>query len=52
MNKNNKTVFITGASKGLGKVIFNTFVEKGFKVFATARNIPIEESQKMYIGNL
>src|ERR1700744_2346824 len=33
-----KVVFITGASRGLGKIWAETFLERGDKVIATARN--------------
>ncbi|MEN2399307.1 SDR family oxidoreductase [Flavobacterium sp. MC2016-06] len=34
----NKTIFITGASSGLGKITAKLFAEKGWKVIATMRN--------------
>jgi NAD(P)-dependent dehydrogenase (short-subunit alcohol dehydrogenase family) len=36
----NRVVFLTGASKGLGENIRGHLLASGFKVFATARNIP------------
>lgn len=44
-----KTVFITGASKGLGKVLCERFSTSGYNVFATAREIPdnFEESKNV-----
>ena len=37
----NKTIFITGASSGLGKVTAKLFAEKGWTVIATIRNIEL-----------
>lgn len=36
--KKNKTVLVTGASKGIGKEIAKTFCENGYNVFICARN--------------
>jgi NADP-dependent 3-hydroxy acid dehydrogenase YdfG len=33
-----KTIFITGASKGFGKIWAEAFLQRGDKVVATARN--------------
>jgi acetoacetyl-CoA reductase len=35
MNNNNKTVFITGGSRGIGRAIVNKFSENGFNVLFT-----------------
>lgn len=35
----NKTVVITGTSSGFGKIAVKDFADKGYKVFATMRNI-------------
>jgi len=37
-----KTLFITGASRGLGLAITEYFSVKGFQIFATARNLSTE----------
>jgi NAD(P)-dependent dehydrogenase (short-subunit alcohol dehydrogenase family) len=37
-NQDNKTIFITGASSGLGKATAKLFASKGWKVIATMRN--------------
>jgi NADP-dependent 3-hydroxy acid dehydrogenase YdfG len=34
-----KTIFITGTSKGFGRIWTETFLEQGYKVAATARNL-------------
>jgi NAD(P)-dependent dehydrogenase (short-subunit alcohol dehydrogenase family) len=34
-----KTIIVTGASKGIGAAIVQTFLERGYKVVATARGI-------------
>ncbi len=38
----NKTILITGASKGIGRAIAKIFIEKGWNVIATMRNPKIE----------
>ncbi|MFC3158022.1 SDR family NAD(P)-dependent oxidoreductase [Chryseobacterium arachidis] len=42
-SKCKKTIFITGASTGLGKATAKLFQQKGWKVIATMRNPSIEE---------
>ena len=50
MNKENKTVIITGASGNLGNAVTKTFLNKGYKVIATAINekekkdLPVHEN--------
>jgi short-subunit dehydrogenase len=39
----NKTILITGASKGIGFSLANKFLENGFKVIGTSRSGKIEE---------
>lgn len=46
-----KTIFITGASSGLGKVTAKLFQEKGWKVIATMRN-PEKESELNAMENV
>jgi short-subunit dehydrogenase len=41
-----KTIFITGINKGLGKELFNQFVEKGYFVFGLLRNEAIYNELK------
>jgi NAD(P)-dependent dehydrogenase (short-subunit alcohol dehydrogenase family) len=38
MNTNQKTIFITGTSSGLGRATTKLFSSKGWKVIATMRN--------------
>ena len=37
-NENQKTIFITGSSTGLGRATAKLFVDKGWKIIATMRN--------------
>lgn len=46
-----KTIFITGASSGLGKASAKLFASKGWKVFATMRN-PGKEMELTSIHNI
>jgi NAD(P)-dependent dehydrogenase (short-subunit alcohol dehydrogenase family) len=46
-----KTIFITGASSGLGKAIGKLFQEKGWNVIATMRN-PEKESELRALENV
>ncbi|RED22617.1 NADP-dependent 3-hydroxy acid dehydrogenase YdfG [Flavobacterium cutihirudinis] len=46
-----KTVLITGASKGFGKAWTEAFLEKGYKVAATARNIDTLADLKAQYGD-
>ena len=39
MEKQNKTILITGASSGLGKLTAELFAKKGWTVIATMRNL-------------
>jgi NAD(P)-dependent dehydrogenase (short-subunit alcohol dehydrogenase family) len=39
MDMKSKVILITGASRGLGKIWAETFLKRGDKVIATARNI-------------
>lgn len=47
----NKTVFITGASSGIGKAAAQYFAEQGWKVAATMRN-PEKEKELNQIANI
>ncbi|TYR30823.1 SDR family oxidoreductase [Sphingobacterium phlebotomi] len=47
----NKTIFITGASSGLGKVTAKLFSEKGWTVIATMRN-PESETELSLLPNV
>ncbi|WP_417361331.1 SDR family oxidoreductase [Galbibacter sp.] len=47
----NKTIFITGASSGLGKVTAKLFSEKGWTVIATMRN-PERETELSQLPNV
>ena len=47
----NKTIFITGASTGLGKAAAKLFASKGWKVIATMRN-PEKETELTGIENI
>jgi NAD(P)-dependent dehydrogenase (short-subunit alcohol dehydrogenase family) len=46
-----KTIFITGASSGLGRAAAKLFQEKGWKVIATMRN-PEKETELNYLENV
>ena len=46
-----KTIFITGASSGLGKATARLFQEKGWKVIATMRR-PEEEKKLNLLPNV
>lgn len=46
-----KTIFITGASTGLGKATAKLFASRGWKVIATMRN-PENEKELNLIGNI
>ena len=46
-----KTIFITGASSGLGKSTAKLFASKGWKVFATMRN-PAKETEFTSVDNI
>lgn len=48
MNKNNKTVLITGASRGIGKAIAIYFAKKGYNVLGTCHS---NESLMMELKN-
>ncbi|MCH5717930.1 SDR family NAD(P)-dependent oxidoreductase [Niabella hibiscisoli] len=48
-----KTIFITGASKGFGKIWAEAFLKRGDKVIATARNIKnLEDLVQQYKDNI
>src|ERR1700733_9142480 len=48
-----KTIFITGASRGFGKLWAEAFLKRGDKVVATARNLDtIAELKKQYPNTL
>lgn len=48
-----KTIFITGASRGFGKIWTEAFLKRGDNVIATARNIDaLKDLQNMYESNL
>ena len=46
-----KTIFITGASRGFGRIWAEAFLERGDKVAATARNIDTLNDLKTKYGN-
>jgi NAD(P)-dependent dehydrogenase (short-subunit alcohol dehydrogenase family) len=46
-----KTIFITGASRGFGRIWAEAFLERGDKVAATARNIEVLNDLKAKYGN-
>lgn len=56
MNRNNyfygKTVWISGASSGIGEALVHEFVEKGAKVIASSRNLQSLETVKQSCGDL
>ena len=39
MTTKQKTVIVTGASQGIGAAIANLFLDRGYNVVATSRNI-------------
>ena len=47
----NKTIFITGASSGLGKMTAKLFASKGWTVIATMRN-PEKETELVHLLNI
>jgi NAD(P)-dependent dehydrogenase (short-subunit alcohol dehydrogenase family) len=47
----NKTIFITGASSGMGKATAKYFHERGWNVIATMRN-PDEEKELIHLDNI
>lgn len=47
----NKTIFITGASKGIGRKIAELFIEKGWNVVATMRS-PEKETEFTQLPNV
>ncbi len=49
--KMNKTIFITGASSGLGKMTAKLFASKGWTVIATMRN-PEKETELVHLPNI
>lgn len=56
LNKMSKTIFITGASSGIGKATENHFIQKGWNVVATMRNTKdaegITSSDKVLVTTL
>ncbi len=48
-NNNKKTVFITGASSGIGEACLNYFIQKGYNVIGVSRNI--EEKEEIINGS-
>lgn len=47
LNLNNKNVLITGASRGIGLAIANSFINEGSKVISISRNsLNVEDSKK------
>ena len=49
--KNQKTIFITGSSTGLGKATAKLFASKGWRVIATMRN-PEKETELGKLANV
>src|ERR1700761_5499514 len=48
-----KTIFITGASKGFGKIWAEAFLKRGDKVIATARNLSsLDDLVQQYGDNI
>jgi NAD(P)-dependent dehydrogenase (short-subunit alcohol dehydrogenase family) len=48
-----KTIFITGASGGFGRIWTEAFLQRGDRVVATARNLSaLEDLREMYDGNI
>lgn len=45
-----KTIFITGASRGFGKIWASAFLKKGYNVVATARNVESLQDLKKEFG--
>ena len=50
-NRNQKTIFITGASSGLGRATVKLFASKGWNVIATMRN-PEKETELSQLSGL
>ena len=50
-NRNQKTIFITGASSGLGRATAKLFASKGWNVIATMRN-PEKETELSQLSGL
>src|SRR6476660_2123745 len=49
--QNQKTIFITGSSTGLGRATAKLFASKGWKVIATMRN-PEKEGELINLSNV
>lgn len=47
-----KTVLITGASRGIGRFLFNNLIAKGYSVVGLSKNPPKELEDKIYKCNL
>ena len=52
MDKNNKTIFITGASSGIGRDIAYTLAKRGYKVFAGIRRKIDKQELESLNGNI
>ncbi len=50
-NKMAKTIFITGASRGFGKIWAEAFLQRGYNVVATARNLATLADLKQAYGD-
>ena len=50
-SQNQKTIFITGSSSGLGRATANLFASKGWKVIATMRN-PAKETELKHLDGV